>query len=229
VLAIAGDLLDPEKSKLAAQYLVEDIEAKGGHLSTGFIGTKDLMLALAKSGRNDVAYRLIYNDTFPSWGFSIKNGATSIWERWNGWTPDRGFGDAGMNSFAHYSFGAVYQWMIENIGGIRSDGSAFKKIIIAPQMNDGMKSAKTEYTSIQGRIATDWKVESGQLTLNVTIPANTTATVFVPAKDAAAVTESGKPAAQAEGVKFLRSEQGCALFAIGSGTYRFATSTPAIP
>jgi alpha-L-rhamnosidase len=221
VLAIAGDLLDPEKSKLAAQYLVEDIEAKGWHLSTGFIGTKDLMLALAKSGRNDVAYRLIYNDTFPSWGFSIKNGATSIWERWNGWTPDRGFGDAGMNSFAHYSFGAVYQWMIENIGGIRSDGTAFKRIIIAPQMNEGMNSAKTEYTSIQGRIATDWKVESGKLTLDVTIPANTIATVFVPAKNAAAVTESGKPVAQADGVKFLHMEGNAAVYQVESGSYHF--------
>jgi alpha-L-rhamnosidase len=129
-----------------------------------------------------------------------------------------------MNSFAHYSFGAVYQWMIENIGGIRSDGPAFKKIIIAPQMNDGMNSAKTEYTSIQGRIATDWKVESGQLALNISIPANTTATVFVPAKDAAAVTESAKPAAQSEGVKFLRMEGPAAVFEVGSGTYHFVSS-----
>jgi alpha-L-rhamnosidase len=98
------------------------------HLSTGFIGTKTLMLALAKIGRNPdtgfgagaAAYRLIHNDTFPSWGFSIKHGATSIWERWNGWTPETGFGDLGMNSFAHDSFGAVYQWMVENIGGIRN-------------------------------------------------------------------------------------------------------------
>ena len=80
------------------------------------------MLVLAKIGRYDVAYRLLFNDTFPSWGFSIKHGATSIWERWDGWTPEKGFQDPGMNSFAHYSFGAVYQWMVENIGGIKSDG-----------------------------------------------------------------------------------------------------------
>jgi alpha-L-rhamnosidase len=93
VLALVVGLVDGEKAKLAAKYLVENIEARDGHLSTGFIGTKDLMLALAKIGRNDVAYRLIHNDTFPSWGFSIKHGATSIWERWNGWTPETGFGD----------------------------------------------------------------------------------------------------------------------------------------
>ena len=106
--------------------------SSGGHLSTGFIGTKDLMLVLSKIGRHDVAYRLLFNDTFPSWGFSIKHGATSIWERWDGWTPEKGFQDPGMNSFAHYSFGAVYQWMVENIGGIKSDGPAYKQILIEP-------------------------------------------------------------------------------------------------
>ena len=127
VLALAFDLLDEAKAAQAAAHLVADIEKHDWHLSTGFIGTKDLMLVLAKIGRNDVAYRLIHNDTFPSWGFSIKQGATSIWERWDGWTPEKGFQDAGMNSFAHYSFGAVYQWMVENIGGIRSDGAGLSK------------------------------------------------------------------------------------------------------
>jgi alpha-L-rhamnosidase len=183
VLAIVFDLVDGENAKLAAKYLVDDIEARGNHLSTGFIGTKDLMLALAKAGRNDVAYRLIHNDTFPSWGFSIKHGATSIWERWNGWTPEKGFGDPGMNSFAHYSFGAVYQWMVENIGGIRNGGDAYSRIIIAPQPGGKLTWAKTRYDSIRGRIETAWKLEAGKLTLDVTIPANTTATVIVPGKD----------------------------------------------
>ena len=91
------------------------------------------MLVLSKIGRSDVAYRLLHNDTFPSWGFSIKHGATSIWERWNGWTPEQGFGDPGMNSFAHYSFGAVYQWMFENIGGIRQTSPGYKTVLIAPE------------------------------------------------------------------------------------------------
>ena len=108
--------------------MVEDIESRGGHLSTGFVGTKDLMLVLAKIGRNDVAYRLIHNESFPSWGFSVKHGATSIWERWDGWTPEKGFQDAGMNSFAHYSFGAVYQWMVQNIGGIRRDTPGYQQL-----------------------------------------------------------------------------------------------------
>ena len=122
MLAIAFDLVGPDRStgqfERAAHYLVEDIEKRGNHLSTGFIGTKSLMQALSMIGRDDVAFRLLHNDTFPSWGFSIKQGATSIWERWDGWTPEKGFQDPGMNSFAHYSFGAVYGWMAHNIGGI---------------------------------------------------------------------------------------------------------------
>ena len=163
VLALAFDLLDGDKQKLAAKYLVGDIEKRDWHLSTGFIGTKDLMLVLAKIGRNDVAYRLLHNDTFPSWGFSIKHGATSIWERWDGWTPEKGFQDPGMNSFAHYSFGAVYQWMVENIGGIRSDGPGYKKIIIAPQPGGRLTSARTSYQSIRGRIETNWKIEGDKI------------------------------------------------------------------
>ena len=223
VLALVNDLVDGEKAEQAAKYLVENIEARDNHLSTGFIGTKDLMLALAKIGRNDVAYRLIHNDTFPSWGFSIKHGATTIWERWNGWTPEEGFGDPGMNSFAHYSFGAVYQWMAENIGGIRTDTPAYKHIIIAPQPGGKLTSAQASYDSIHGRIATAWKKDGEKFTLDVTIPANTTATVHVPAREGASVTENGRPLAQAEGVKFLRSEAGCAVLAIESGSYHFQT------
>ncbi|XHR31029.1 MAG: glycoside hydrolase family 78 protein [Chthoniobacteraceae bacterium] len=224
VLAIAFDLLDAEKEKLAADYLVKDIEARGWHLSTGFIGTKDLMLALAKVGRNDVAYRLIYCDTFPSWGFSIKNGATSIWERWNGWTHDKGFGDPKMNSFAHYSFGAVYQWMLENIGGIRSNGPAYGRIIIAPQLDQKLTHAEASYDSIRGRIETRWSKQGGQLSLTTTIPPNTTATVFVPAAERAAVTEGGLPADKAIGVKFLRRESGVVVYEVQPGTYAFRST-----
>jgi len=182
VLAIAFDLLDPDKTKLAARYLVEDIESRGNHLSTGFIGTKDLMLALAKIGRNDVAYKLLHNDTFPSWGFSIKHGATTIWERWDGWTPEKGFQDPGMNSFAHYSFGAVYQWIVENIGGIHSEAPGYKRILIAPQPGGKLTAARTSYHSIRGLIETDWKIAGGKFILDVTIPVNTTATVIMPTK-----------------------------------------------
>jgi alpha-L-rhamnosidase len=223
VLALAYGLVDGEKAKLAAKYLVENIESRDCHLSTGFVGTKDLMLALARIGRNDIAYRLIHNDTFPSWGFSIKHGATSIWERWDGWTPEKGFQDPGMNSFAHYSFGAVYQWMVENIGGIRNDGPAYKKIVITPTPGGKLTSADIRYNCIRGRIESAWKKSGDKLTLNVTIPPNTTATVLVPAASADAITESGKPLAKTAGAKFLRMEGDRAVLEVEAGSYRFAS------
>ncbi len=221
VLALAFDLLDGEKQTQAAERLVENIEKHGWHLSTGFIGTKSLMLTLAKIGRNDIAARLIHTDSFPSWGFSIKQGATSIWERWDGWTPDKGFQDAGMNSFAHYSFGAVYQWMVENLGGIRSDGPAYNHIIIAPYHDGRISFADVAYQSIHGRIESHWKADDNKFILRVTIPPNTTATVFVPAKQADSVTEGGKPVSKSKEVKFVRMDKDAAVFEIGSGNYQF--------
>ncbi|RKY11581.1 MAG: alpha-L-rhamnosidase [Planctomycetota bacterium] len=221
VMAICFDLLDPDRQDLAAGHLIDDIKSRNWHLSTGFVGTKDLMLALAKIGRNDVAYRLLHNDTFPSWGFSIRHGATSIWERWDGWTPEKGFHKPGMNSFAHYSFGAVGDWMFRTIGGIDTDGPGFKKIIIRPQPGGRLHWAKTSYNSINGKIATAWKIHDGTLSLNVTIPANTTATVYVPAVSAEDVTESGRPAAKSRYVKFIRMEDKAAVYEIGSGDYTF--------
>jgi alpha-L-rhamnosidase len=224
VLALAFDLVDGERARLAGQHLVDNIEKCDWHLSTGFIGTKDLMLALAKIGRDDVADRLIFQDTFPSWGFSIKQGATSIWERWDGWTPQNGFQDPSMNSFAHYSFGAVYQWMVENIGGIRTDGPAYKHNIIAPQINSKLTSATTSYVSIRGPIKTAWQRSADKLILDVTIPANTTATVYLPlnfAKGDPQITESRKPIDRAQHVKLLRTENNRAVLEIGSGSYHF--------
>jgi alpha-L-rhamnosidase len=180
VLALSFDLLDRKNADLAANYLVEKIKKRDWHLSTGFIGTKSLMLALAGIGRNDVAERLIHNDTFPSWGFSIKQGATSIWERWDGWTPAKGFQDPGMNSFAHYSFGAVYQWMVETLGGIQSSDPAYKHILIDPQFDSRLNFADTTYDSIRGPIETHWKREGNKVHLKVSIPANTTAKVRLP-------------------------------------------------
>jgi len=221
VLALAFDLVDGDKRNRAIQYLIDDIKSRGWHLSTGFVGTKDLMLVLTKIGRTDVAYRLLHNDTFPSWGFSIKHGATSIWERWDGWTPDKGFQDPGMNSFSHYAFGAVGQWMFENIGGINTDGPGFKRILIRPRPGGKIRWARVTYRSIRGLIVSDWKIRDNRFELKISIPANTTATVFIPAKDPADIREGGMPADKADGVEFLRLEEGNAVFAVESGDYNF--------
>ena len=223
ILAIVYDLLDVEANKSAAKYLVERIEDRNNHLSTGFVGTKDIMLALEKIGRNDIAYKLLLNETFPSWGFSIKHGATSIWERWNGWTPDDGFGDAGMNSFAHYAYGAVYSWMAENIGGIKSATPAYKNIIIKPVLGGNLTFANCELNSVRGKIISNWKSSKKTFKLNLEIPPNTTAKIFVPAKNASDVKENGKQATQINNIKFLGTENEYAIFEIGSGKYKFAS------
>ena len=224
VMALAFDLVDGARREQAASHLVRKIEERNGHLSTGFVGTKDLMLVLSKIGRDDVAYRLLLNDTFPSWGFTIKHGATSIWERWNGWTPEDGFNNPGMNSFAHYSFGAVGQWMFETIGGIDTATPGFADIVIRPRPGGELTWARTSYDSIHGTIATDWKLEGDKLHLDVTIPPNTTALIHVPASDETVVLESGRSAAEAAGLEPVGQEDGAAIFRAQAGHYRFLSS-----
>ncbi len=247
-MALKFDLLPEELRPKAAQYLEEDIKAKGWHLSTGFVGVSYLLPVLTQAGKVDTAYRLLMQDTFPSWLFSVKHGATTIWERWDGWTPERGFQNPGMNSFNHYSLGSCGQWLFDSAAGIGLDPEkpGFRHIIIHPRVGGGLTSASASLRSIRGLIASSWTVKDGTFALDVTIPANTTATVFVPrgprdvpalppipagtkvtatvyvpAANAAAVQESGKPATDAEGVKFLRTEGGEAVFEVQSGVYRF--------
>jgi alpha-L-rhamnosidase len=233
VMALYFNLLPEDKRPLAAKYLVEDIAARGGCLSTGFVGTSMLMPVLAQTGHQDVAYRLLLNETFPSWGYSIKHGATSIWERWDGWTAEKGFQDPGMNSFAHYSFGAVARWMFQSVAGIDTDGPGYKRLLIRPQLpvgagwqpaplgQPGLSWVKASYRSLHGRIATEWRTEGGKFALGVTIPANTIATVSLPAAGPERVREGERPAAESEGVKFLRTEPGRVLYEVRAGTYRF--------
>jgi len=224
-MGIYFDLLDGDKRKLAAKHLAEAVRRKNWHLSTGFVGLSYLLPALSQTGNLGVAYRLLNNETFPSWGYSIKNGATTIWERWDGWTEDKGFQDPGMNSFNHYSFGSVGRWMFGVVAGIDTDGPGYKRIIINPQPGGGFSYAKASYESIHGVIVSDWKMEGDMFTLNVAVPPNTTATVYIPAKSSGIVTESGRPAGTAEGVRFLRMEAARAVYEVGSGNYVFVSGT----
>ena len=184
------------------------------------------MLVLSQIGRNDVAYRLLHNTTFPSWGFSIVNGATTIWERWNGWTPESGFFEPGMNSFAHYSFGAVAQWMFETIGGIQTRQPGFRTVLIRPRPGGKLTWAKVRYDSIRGPISTQWKMDDEKFTLDIMVPAGVTAEVHVPTSDPARLTEGGSPTASAVGVRFVRNEPGAAVFEVDSGKYAFEAPRP---
>jgi alpha-L-rhamnosidase len=228
-LAFTMDLLPADMREKAAAKFVDEIKRFDWHLATGFIGTPRLLPALSAAGRDDVAYRLLLTDTYPSWLFPVKNGATTMWERWNGWTPDKGFGDISMNSFNHYAFGAVGEYLYGGVGGIKPSSPGYKTFIIQPAIGERLTWANTSFESIYGRIVSNWKLEAGKLTLAVIVPPNTTAMVHVPAKDAASITESGKPVAQAPGVKFLRMENAAAVFEVGSGAYLFVGRAPGGP
>ena len=225
VMALKFGLLPDEQRAKAVDYLVEDITAKKDHLSTGFVGVSYLLPVLTQAGRLDTVFKLFQQDTFPSWLFSVKHGATTIWERWDGWTPEKGFQSPGMNSFNHYSLGSCGEWMFSSLAGIDTDGPGFKKLLIRPTPGHGITWVKASYHSIHGRIATSWKVAGDSFSLDVTLPPNTTATICIPAKDAASVMESGQPAATAAGLKFLRLDHGTAVYQAGAGSYAF-TSQP---
>lgn len=228
------DLLPDNLRTAAGARLAKKIEANDGRMSTGFLGTRPLLPVLSATGQNALAVRLLQSRKYPSWGYEVEQGATTVWERWNSYTRDKGFGgeqNASMNSFAHYSFGAVCEWMFSQLAGIQTDGPGYQRIIIrptppSPDSNPNQKPidwVRAHYDSIHGRIASAWKAEGGRFELDVAIPANTTATVYLPARDAANITESGKPLAESEGVKFLRMESDRAVLAIESGSFQFAT------
>ncbi|MFF0365835.1 family 78 glycoside hydrolase catalytic domain [Micromonospora sp. NPDC005087] len=225
VLAIGMGLLPDTLRAKAADRLVANVQRHDWHLSTGFLGTPDLLPALSETGHLDVAYRLLLNDTYPSWGYEIAKGATTIWERWDSIKPDGSFGDVGMNSFNHYAYGAVGDWMYRTVAGIQPDAGnpGYAHLTFAPQPGGDLTSARASYRSAYGTIGSDWDLDArGDMRLRLTVPANTTATVRLPAPGRNAVTEGGRPADQADGVRFVRMDGTVAVYEIGSGSYSFA-------
>jgi alpha-L-rhamnosidase len=225
-LALHFNLLPEELRPAAVRHMVEGFARYNGHLSTGIHATNRLMLELARAGQVAEAYRLVLLRTFPSWGFMIDNGATTIWERWDGYVKGRGFQDPGMNSLNHWALGAVGEWMWRAIVGLNPDDDApgYARFTVRPLPGGGLSSASGEYDSIRGPIRIAWSIANGRLSLRVAVPPNSSATVFVPTRDAASVTEGGRPASQASGVQFLKSEQGAAVYRVGSGSYVFSAA-----
>lgn len=225
-MALGLDLLPEEMRPIVVDRLVGKIREKGDMATTGFHGTMFLMKVLVEEGHTDLAYKLLLREEYPSWLYSVNQGATTIWERWDGYTKEKGFQRAGMNSMCHFAFGSVGEWMFRNIGGIDRDDSAtgYRKSVIRPRIEGGITSAKCGYDSIYGQVSTDWSVEEGKFSLALNIPANTTATVYVPSAEGAVVLESGGPAADAYGVALVGYEDGCYVYTVGAGAYRFESS-----
>jgi alpha-L-rhamnosidase len=218
VLALAFNLLSDSQREQAGQYLIQHIADRKNHLSTGFVGVGALNPTLTAIGRPDIAYKLLTNDTYPSWGFSIRQGATTIWERWDGWTPDKGFQDPGMNSFNHYSLGSVGNWMYSTVAGIALDPDApgYRHIVFHPIPGGGLTWAKGALDSPHGRIESEWHLAGRRFTLDITVPANTTATVYIPAARPEGVSGSA-------GAMGAREENGYAVFEVTSGHYSFSS------
>ena len=193
-------------------------------LMTGFIGTSWISKALSDGGLVEQAYRLLHNEQYPSWLYPVNQGATTIWERLNGYTVENGFGgNNSMNSFNHYSFGAVGQWMMAYSLGIQREEAGFQTFILQPEPDPTglMTWADGHYDSMYGRIRSGWKVAGNTLTYRATVPANTTATLYLPAASAAAVREGGREPRQANGITFVKHENGKAVYRLQSGSYEF--------
>jgi alpha-L-rhamnosidase len=226
-LALSFDLLPELLRPLAAGHLTNNIRLYQNHLSTGIQTTHRAMLELARSGNHALAWQLVTNRTFPSWLYMIDNGATTMWERWDGYVKGRGFQDAGMNSFNHWAFGAVGEWIWRNVAGLNPDDTqpGWKHFYIIPRPGGGVTWASAEYNSIRGQIAVDWKLRDGIFRLRVAVPANTTATVSLPADPRLPITEIRR-SLEADGVKVLGREGDRVLLAVDSGRYNFVTKLP---
>lgn len=241
-LALYMDLLPAELRVKSGKILADKIRfgetADNSGMTTGFIGTRPLLPVLTSVGENDLAVKHFQSRKFPSWGYEVDQGATTIWEHWDSFTKANGFGgmdgkqNASMNSFAHYSFGAVCEWMINDLAGIQSDGPGYDKIIIHPHpptpgsnaAHEPIHWVRAHYDSIHGRITSNWKRTKNNFELETEIPANTTATIYLPASSAKQITVNGKPLSKSSTAKLIRLDAGCAIINVGSGNFHF-TST----
>lgn len=219
VLALFFDLLPEGMRANAVNNLVMDIKSRGYHLSTGFLGTPYLCHVLSQNHKTDIAYKLLLQQTYPSWLYPVKMGATTIWERWDGIKTDSTFQDANMNSFNHYAYGAIGDWMYRVCAGIEIGKAGYKHILIQPQPTDSLNDAKATFNSNYGEIVSGWKKTATGFIFSIKIPANTTATVKLPADNINKITEHSEPLKNFA-TKFANN---IVSIEVGSGEYVFET------
>ncbi len=221
-LALAFDLLPEDLIPKAAKYLADDVK-KMGHLTTGFVGTPLLCKTLSTYGYDDLAFMLLNRKEYPSWLYPVTQGATTIWERWDGQKPDGTFQDVGMNSFNHYAYGAIGEWLYRYVAGMDIDPEipGYKHILLEPHSGGGLTSADAEFASLYGKVKSAWKIDGTNFTYEVTIPANTTATVTLSGAkaDQVMVNAEAIPASLKESLK--QTDKGISL-EVGSGSYQFS-------
>jgi alpha-L-rhamnosidase len=226
VLALHFDMLPEALRQQAADRLVNNIKQYGNHLTTGFLGTPYLCHVLSRYGYSDVAYTLLLQETYPSWLYPVTKGATTIWERWDGIRTNGDFQAITMNSFNHYAYGAIGDWMYRVMVGldIDEDGIGYKKIRIRPHVGGKFTHASATYQTQYGTLSSGWKIENGKLLLNAEVPANTTATIYIPATAASDVLENGQPLSSAKDIQVVGKEKEYVVVKVGSGKYVFSTN-----
>lgn len=218
LLAMYFNLVKEENRPQLAARIVDIVEKENkGHLSTGVIGTQFIMRTLTEMGRADLAYGIATKNTYPSWGYMIENGATTIWELWNGNTAH-----PKMNSQNHVMMlGDLLVWYYENLAGIKTERNAFETIHISPSFVSGLAHVDASYQSVRGEIGSSWTMDKRQMLWKIRIPANSKARVFIPASAPAAITEGGNKLGQIEGVRYVETQKNRVLLEVGSGEYEF--------
>jgi alpha-L-rhamnosidase len=221
VLALKFNLLPDDLRSKAAEFLASDIKSRNNHLSTGFLGTPYLCHVLSDNGYTETAYDLLLQESYPSWLYPVKMGATTIWERWDGEKTDSTFQDPGMNSFNHYAYGAIGDWMYRVSAGIETMGPGYKQIVIQPHPTQKLEYSKASFESSYGTISSGWERKDGKVIVKVRIPVNTTATIILPSAIQEKVTESGKPLSQNTFLKDIKAADKKLTMQAGSGEYIF--------
>lgn len=226
VLALNFDMLPEEQRAAAAARLANNVKSYGNHLTTGFLGTPYLCHVLTRFGYDDVAYSLLLQDSYPSWLYPVKMGATTIWERWDGIKTDSTFEKPSMNSFNHYSYGAIGDWMYRDVAGIDTyaDSSGYKHIEIKPHIGGGLTFANADLTTYYGNVSSHWKNDNGKFQLDIEIPANTSATVYIPANSIESVMEDSIALSSANHITIIGKEDNYIVVRMGSGKYHFEST-----
>jgi alpha-L-rhamnosidase len=222
VLALNFDLLPENLRESAAKRLVNNIEDYDEHITTGFLGTPYICHVLSRFGHTDIAYDLLMKESYPSWLYPVKNGATTIWERWDGIKPNGTFEDPEMNSFNHYAYGAIGDWMYRVIAGINTDEGSpgFHKINIFPHPGGKLTNANAELETLYGKVKSAWSIDNGIFTLDIIVPPNTTATITLPAVDGP-ITEGNIDINTNKDIANIKPAGGDMQMEVGSGTYQF--------
>ena len=221
LLPLAFDLVPEAKKKNVQDHLIRKLSEANNHLRTGFLGTPLLSQVLDNMGRTDLIYKLLFNETYPSWFYSINQGATTIWERWNSYSKDEGFNAQKMNSLNHYAYGAIGEWIYERVGGIAPLEAGYKKIRIAPVTNEELTSASAKLNTTYGEISSSWETKDGAFYLQINIPSNTTAKVVIPKQKDQKLYVNGQAFKATRHLKLEQDLDSEFILEAQPGTYKF--------